>query len=72
MWLLQTPDQSADSPDRHSVCVSVWSTTVTMSMRCDTCQVSLNSSGQYQQHLGGKAHAKRLKLIASGGAPPPG
>ncbi|XP_076457011.1 uncharacterized protein LOC143291179 isoform X2 [Babylonia areolata] len=33
-----------------------------MAMKCEVCQVSMNSSIQFHQHLSGQGHAKKLRL----------
>jgi hypothetical protein len=39
-------------------------------MKCDVCNVTLNSLGQYQQHMGGKIHAKKLRQAQGLNQPP--
>ncbi|XP_076437934.1 zinc finger protein 346-like [Babylonia areolata] len=41
-----------------------------MSFRCATCDLTLNSRGQFEQHMTGKSHAKKLKKIAANGQDP--
>ncbi|XP_076438124.1 uncharacterized protein LOC143277222 isoform X2 [Babylonia areolata] len=38
-----------------------------MSFRCRTCDLMLKSSWQYERHMTGRSHAKKLKEIASSG-----
>jgi len=35
----------------------------TKSIKCETCNLTLNAQGQAHQHFSGKSHAKKLKLL---------